>query len=391
MKQIFLSIVFVCCTITGLFAQQNLDFSGRKGIISPETNSDNSVTLRVQAPNAKEVFVTGDWMPVQGWMPGTEKMTKGEDGVWSYTSNVLPSDLYSYSFMVDGLKMTDPNNVYFSRDVSTVVNIFLIGGGQADVYKVNDVPHGTVARRWYSSPTLDAIRRITIYTPPGYETDKENYPVLYLLHGVGGDEEAWMSLGRTSQILDNLIAQKKAKPMIVVMTNGHVINSAAPGESSKGFYKPEMMTPDVFNGQMEESFKDVISFIETNYRVKKEKSNRAVAGLSMGGFHSLYISANYPNTFDYVGLFSPAIMPPNNKTTAIYENLDAKLETQKNNGFKLYWIACGKTDFLYKNVTEYREKLGKMSFPHMYHESEGGHTWANWRVYLSEFAPLLFK
>ena len=390
MRKIILVILsIVCAQFT--FAQQNLDFSGRKGIVSPEINSDNSVTLRLQAPNAQEVLVTGDWMPAQGWAPGTEKMIKGEDGIWSYTSNALPSDLYSYSFLVDGLKMTDLNNVYFSRDVATVVNIFLIGGGQADVYKVNDVSHGTVARRWYSSPSLDATRRITVYTPPNYESDKDNYPVLYLLHGVGGDEEAWISLGRTSQILDNLIAQKKAKPMIVVMTNGHVSNAAAPGESSKGFYKPEMMTPDVFNGQMEESFKDVINFIETNYRVKKEKANRAVAGLSMGGFHSLYISANYPNTFDYVGLFSPAIMPPNNSTMEVYKNLDAKLETQKNNGLKLYWIACGKTDFLYKNVTEYREKLDKMKLPYIYHESEGGHTWANWRVYLSEFAPMLFK
>ena len=179
--------------------------------------------------------------------------------------------------------------------------------------------------------------------------------------------------------------------MIVVMANGHVINTAAPGESSKGFYKPEMMTPDVFNGQMEQSFKDVISFIETNYRVKKDKASRAIAGLSMGGFHSLYISANYPNTFDYIGLFSPAIMPPNNNTAEVYKDLDIKLEAQKKNGFKLYWIACGKTDFLYKNVTGYQENLDKMNFSYIYHESEGGHTWANWRVYLSEFAPLLFK
>ena len=389
MNRIILLIVFSCTT--NVFAQQNLNFSGRQGITSPEINADNSVTFRLQAPDAKEVSVTGDWMPSQGWAPGSEKMIKGENGVWTYTSKPLPSDLYSYSFMVDGLKITDPNNVYFSRDVATVVNIFLIGGGQADVYRVTDVPHGTVARRWYDSPTLSLNRRMTVYTPPDYEAGKENYPVLYLLHGVGGDEEAWMSLGRTSQILDNLIAQKKAKPMIVVMTNGHVGNSAAPGESSKGFYKPEMMTPDVFNGQMEESFKDVIGFIESNYRVKKDKANRAVAGLSMGGFHSLYISANYPNTFDYVGLFSPAIMPPNNSEMEVYKNLDSKLEAQKKNGFKLYWIACGKTDFLYKNVTEYQDKLNKMSFPFKYHESEGGHTWANWRVYLSEFAPMLFQ
>ena len=390
MKRIILLIVLIACT-KFMYAQQNLDFSGREGIVSPEINADNSVTLRLQAPNAKEVLVTGDWMPSQDWVPGSEKMTKGDDGVWTYTSKELPSELYSYSFIVDGLKMIDPNNVYFSRDVATVVNIFIIGGGQADLYKVADVPHGTVSRRWYDSPTLGMNRRMTVYTPHGYEAGKEDYPVLYLLHGVGGDEEAWMSLGKASQILDNLIAQQKTKPMIVVMTNGHVGNTAAPGESSKGFYKPIMMTPDVFNGQMEESFKDVISFIESNYRVKKDKANRAIAGLSMGGFHSMYISANYPNTFDYVGLFSPAIMPPNNAEMEVYKSLDSKLEAQMKNGFKLYWIACGKTDFLIKNVTDHNKKLDKMNFPFIYHESEGGHTWANWRIYLSEFTPLLFN
>jgi enterochelin esterase family protein len=374
-----------------MLAQQNLDFSGAKGIVSPEINADNSVTFRLSAPNAQSVSVQGDWMPSQGWTPGTEKMVKDSLGIWSYTTAVLPSELYSYSFILDGVKVTDPNNVYLIRDVASVFNVFLIGGGQADLYKVNDVAHGSVTRRWYESPGLKTTRRITVYTPPSYESSNEKYPVLYLLHGVGGDEEAWIALGRTAQILDNLIAQGKAKPMIVVMTNGHTSNSAAPGESSKGFYKPIMMTPDVFSGDMESSFGDVIKFIDSNYRTKSEKSSRAIAGLSMGGFHSLYISANYPNTFDYVGLFSPAVKTPNNTTALPYLDIDKKLEAQKNNRYKLYWIAIGSTDFLYKNVSDYREKLDKMNFKYTYRESSGGHIWVNWRIYLTEFVPLLFK
>lgn len=391
MKKILLMLCVIAFYCVSMLAQQNLDFSGAKGIVSPEINADNSVTFRLSAPNAQSVSIQGDWMPSQGWTPGTEKMVKDSLGIWSYTTAVLPSELYSYSFILDGVKVTDPNNVYLIRDVASVFNVFLIGGGQADLYKVNDVAHGSVTRRWYESPGLKTTRRITVYTPPAYESSNEKYPVLYLLHGVGGDEEAWIALGRTAQILDNLIAQGKAKSMIVVMTNGHTSNSAAPGESSKGFYKPIMMTPDVFSGDMESSFGDVIKFIDLNYRTKSEKSSRAIAGLSMGGFHSLYISANYPNTFDYIGLFSPAVKTPNNTTALPYIDIDKKLEAQKNNGYKLYWIAIGSTDFLYKNVSDYREKLDKMDFKYTYRESSGGHIWVNWRIYLTEFVPLLFK
>ena len=373
-----------------LSAQENLDFSGKKAITSPEINTDNSVTFRLLAPEAKKVSIQGDFIS-SGFAPGTADLKKDSAGVWTITTEKLPSELYSYLFVVDGLKVQDPNNVYLIRDVASVVNVFLVGNGQADLYKVSDVAHGTVSKRWYESPGLKMTRRLTVYTPPGYEQSKESYPVLYLLHGVGGDEEAWMQLGRASQILDNLIAQKKAKPMIVVMTNGHTSNTAAPGESSKGFYKPIMMTPDVFTGDMETNFSDVIQFTESNYRAKKDKANRAIAGLSMGGFHSLWISANNPDTFDYVGLFSPAVLPPNNATAAIYQNLDEKLKKQAAAKYKLYWIAIGSTDFLYKNVTEYREKLDGLKFKYQYTESKGGHTWANWRVYLTEFTPLLFK
>lgn len=389
MKRIFF-ILTICLISTGLLAQQNLDFSPKAEVVSPQINKDNTVTFRLMAPNAQSVKLQGDWMPSEGWTPKLQDLQKDENGLWSFTTQVLPSDLYSYTFIVDGLKVLDPNNVYQVRDVATVMNIFLVEGGLADLYKVQNVPHGTVTRCWYDSPKLDSPRRITIYTPPGYEGNTDKYPVFYLLHGMGGDEEAWMALGRASQILDNLIAQGKAKPMIVVMPNGHTSNTAAPGESDKGFYKPDMRTPDVFSGDMEANFGEIIKFVEDNYRVKSDKQSRAIAGLSMGGFHSLYISANYPNTFDYMGLFSPAILPPANAASTIYADLEAKLLAQKANGYRLYWIAIGNTDFLFQNVVDYRSKLDEMKFTYQYRESDGGHIWANWRLYLSEFAQMLF-
>jgi enterochelin esterase family protein len=299
--------------------------------------------------------------------------------------------LYIYNVIVDGFRTTDPANPFFVRDVASVMNIFIVSGGQANMYRVGDVPHGSVTRRWYDSPGNGRDRRITVYTPPGYETGKEKYPVLYLLHGAGGDEEAWITLGRTAQIMDNLIAQGKAKPMIVVMPNGNVSQEAAPGEESRGFYKPQFMAPKTMDGTYEETFKDIIQFVESAYRVKADKANRAIAGLSMGGFHSLHISRLYPNTFDYVGLFSAAIMPRQGASSKTYANIDETLKRQKDNGYKLYWIAIGKTDFLYPNNVEYRAKLDSMAMPYKYRESEGGHTWRNWRVYLTEFAPMLFR
>jgi len=389
MKKITLLLLLMSAKL--IYAQENLNFARQKEIISPQANTDGSFTFRLKAPNAKKVEIQGDFLVAKGNAPAIEPMKLGADSIWTFTSSVLPSELYSYSFIVDGLKIRDPNNVYLIRDVSSVVNVFLAGNGKADFYMVKDVPHGTVAKRWYESAGLKTSRRLSVYTPAGYESSKGSYPVLYLLHGVGGDEEAWMQLGRASQILDNLIAAGKAKPMIVVMTNGHTSNTAAPGESSKGLYKPIMMTPDVFNGDMETYFKELIDFTEENYRAGKTQNDRAIAGLSMGGFHSLWISANYPKTFGYVGLFSPAILPPASASSSIYKDLDLKLQAQKKNGYKLYWVAIGKTDFLYKNVTDYRKKLDGMGFQYQYKESEGGHTWSNWRDYLAAFTPMLFK
>ncbi|MFA7105075.1 MAG: alpha/beta hydrolase-fold protein [Dysgonamonadaceae bacterium] len=391
MKRITLILLILATTSISLLSQENLDFSAVKDIISPEIHNDKSVTFRFLAPHAENVSVGGDFLPINGWMPGTEQMTKDQNGLWSFTTKPLDSELYTYAFIVDSLQVNDPNNVYYRRDVTNTLNIMLVEGGQADLYKVNEVPHGTVAKRWYQSPGNKMTRRITIYTPPGYESGKKQFPVLYLLHGMGGDEEAWMTLGRASQILDNLIATGKAAPMIVVMPNGNVAQEAAPGESSKGFYKPNFNLPHTMDGQMEETFIDIVNFIDNNYRTIKNKSGRAIAGLSMGGFHSLHISRYYPNTFDYIGLFSGAIKPNERNQSKVYANIESTLQKQKNNGYKLYWIGIGKDDFLYKANTEYRSELDRIGMKYTYRESEGGHTWRNWRIYLSEFAPLLFK
>ena len=377
-----------------MFAQQALWRSAP--VVSPEIHGNNTVTFRFKAPKAVRVQLTGDFLPVQKnakfEAPGIVDLKEGQEGVWEYTTpEPLKPELYSYSFIVDGLRVNDPANVYLIRDVSTLTNVFIIGGDRADFYKVNPVPHGTVSRVWYDSPALGLERRMTVYTPAGYETGGKRYPVLYLLHGMGGDEEAWISLGRTAQILDNLIAQGKAKPMIVVMPNGNASQEAAPGESSRGMVPPTMQLPKTLEGSYEQAFPEIVKFIDKNYRTVKSKSGRAIAGLSMGGFHSLHISKQYPDMFNYVGLFSAAIMPNKEASSPIYENMEGKLKVQFDKNPALYWIAIGKTDFLYKANEEYRKLLDKKGYKYTYYESDEGHIWRNWRIYLTEFVPMLFR
>lgn len=377
-----------------MFAQQAL--WGTAPVVSPEIHDNNTVTFRFKAPKAVRVQLTGDFLPVQKnakfETPGIVDLKEGQEGVWEYTTpEPLKPELYSYSFIVDGLRMNDPANVYLIRDVSTLTNVFIIGGDRADFYKVNPVPHGTVSRIWYDSPALGLERRMTVYTPAGYETSGKRYPVLYLLHGMGGDEEAWISLGRTAQILDNLIAQGKAKPMIVVMPNGNASQEAAPGESSRGMVPPTMQLPKTMEGSYEQAFPEIVKFIDKNYRTIKSKSGRAIAGLSMGGFHSLHISKQYPDMFNYIGLFSAAIMPNKEVASLIYENMEEKLKVQFDKNPALYWIAIGKTDFLYKANEEYRKLLDEKGYKYTYYESDEGHIWKNWRIYLTEFVPMLFR
>lgn len=377
-----------------MFAQQAL--WGTAPVVSPEIHDNNTVTFRFKAPKAVRVQLTGDFLPVQKnakfEAPGIVDLKEGQEGVWEYTTpEPLKPELYSYSFIVDGLRMNDLANVYLIRDVSTLTNVFIIGGDRADFYKVNPVPHGTVSRIWYDSPALGLERRMTVYTPVGYETSGKRYPVLYLLHGMGGDEEAWISLGRTAQILDNLIAQGKARPMIVVMPNGNASQEAAPGESSRGMVPPTMQLPKTMEGSYEQAFPEIVKFIDKNYRTIKSKSGRAIAGLSMGGFHSLHISKQYPDMFNYIGLFSAAIMPNKEVSSPIYENMEGKLKVQFDKNPALYWIAIGKTDFLYKANEEYRKLLDEKGYKYTYYESDEGHIWKNWRIYLTEFVPMLFR
>jgi enterochelin esterase-like enzyme len=396
-KHFLLLVTFLLCLGINSSAQEAIFRS--QNIVSPEIHSDGSVTFRLFAPKATAVEVTGDFLPAakietpRGVMdgPGKAALLKDANGLWEFKSSVLNPELYSYSFIIDGFSTTDPSNPFLIRDVASVTNVFIVGDGQADLYRTQDIPHGSVTRRWYDSPGLGMDRRITIYTPPGYEKSQEKFPVLYLLHGAGGDEEAWIALGRTAQIMDNLIAKGKVKPMIVVMPNGNVIQDAAPGEGNTGFYKPAFMIPKTMDGTYEGAFGDIIKFVESNYQVKADKAHRAIAGLSMGGYHSLHISRYYPNTFDYVGLFSAAIMAREDATGKVYSDFDSTLKTQKDNGYKLYWIAIGKTDFLYDANKEYRAKLDGMGMKYTYVESEGGHIWRNWRVYLTQFTPLLFQ
>lgn len=393
------AMLLVCCVT--LFAQQAL--WGGAAVVSPDIHDDNTVTFRLKAPKAVRVQITGDFLPSQTIKtprgdydaPGIADLTEGKDGVWEFTTpEPLKPELYGYSFIVDGLRMMDPSNVYMIRDVATVTNVFIIGGDRADLYKVNKVPHGTVSRMWYNSPSLGMDRRLTIYTPAGYETSGKRYPVFYLLHGAGGDEEAWIALGRTSQILDNLIAQGKAKPMIVVMTNGNAWQDAAAGESPKGFVAPSMRPDErakVAEGAFELSFPEIVKFVEKNFRTIANKKSRAIAGLSMGSFHSCNISKYYPDMFDYVGLFSGASTGNDKSTCPVYTDFEGKLKTQFAKKPALYFIACGKTDFVYKGVADFRKLLDDNGYKYEYLETGEGHIWRNWRIYLTEFAPKLFK
>lgn len=388
------------CALLALCANAQQALWGTPQIVSPQINDDNTVTFRLAAPNAKEVKVTGDFLPTQKINtpfgefdgPGTADLVQ-KDGVWEWTTPAaLAPELYSYTFLVDGLKITDPSNVHQIRDVASVTNVFLIDGGRASYYKIKDVPHGTVRKMWYESPGLGMNRRLTVYTPAGYETSNKKYPVFYLLHGMGGDENAWTELGRAAQILDNMIAEGKAEPMIVVMTNGNAALQAAPGESSLGFAAPTIQLPKTMEGSFETCFPEVVNFVDKNFRTIAKKEGRAIAGLSMGGYHSLHISKQYPDMFDYVGLFSAAIMPDKNVASApVYADFDAKLKKQFEKKPALYWIGIGDKDFLYKANEEYRQLLDRNGYQYTYFETPDGHIWKNWRIYLTEFAPKLFK
>lgn len=384
-------ILFVICAPLIAFAQQNVG-SKQAMIKSPIVNPDNSVTFRLVAPQAENVSVLGDW---SAGSPVT--MNKSAEGEWEYTTPVLPSEMYTYRFDIDGVVTIDPANPFVRRDVGNLFSIFYVGDGPGDYYQVRDVPHGKVSQEWYESDTLMLVRRLQVYTPPFYDKKDKNYPVLYLLHGSGGDENAWMELGHVNRIMDNLIAEGKIEPMIVVMPNGNPSMTAAPGETEQGIdYLPVMSNnlPGFKNGKYEASFSEIVNYVDSNYRTIADKEHRALAGLSMGGFHTLVISANYPDLFDYVGLFSAGF--PNNEKgdIAVYCDIDAKIRLQTEKGYKLYWIGCGDSDVfkLYPKSKNFAAKLKSYGGNNVvFHGSSNGHVWSNWRQYLLLFTTQLFR
>jgi enterochelin esterase-like enzyme len=259
---------------------------GPPPITSPEVLPDGRVTFRLLAPEATSVSVSGDW-------PGgidrtTTPMAKDGEGVWSATVGPLKPEFWIYTFTVNGVTTLDPRNVNTRRNTSRIENTLLVPGAESADYTVNGVPHGTVSLQWYASPTVGATRRAYVYTPPGYESGTERYPVLYLLHGGSGDEDAWSSCGRASQILDNLIAQGRAKPMIVVMPNGNTTRIAAPDLVPAPPALPANQDPGRFPRFPESLVKDLIPFIDKTYRTRSDRESRAVAGLSVGGAQTLY-------------------------------------------------------------------------------------------------------
>ena len=408
MKKILSIALCAICAVSAV-AQEKL-FQGAN-VQSPVVNADGTVTFNLFAPKAIKVEVTGDFLPttkieVPGFgtveQSGVAQLTEGKDGIWSYTTSKLAPELYSYSFNIDGMTgVKDPGNIYVNRDIVSFSNIFIVSekqGDKGDIYRVNEVKHGNLAKVWYDSPTLKMQRRMTIYTPAGYDKGS-NYPVLYLMHGAGGDENAWSELGRAAQILDNLIATGKAKPMIVVMPNGNTDCQAAPGEWSRGMYQPTFMgsVNQKSIATMDESFMDIVKYVESHYKVAKNKKNRAICGLSMGGGHTFATSKRYPDTFNYIGLFSAGLHISGDRTKSFYQLLQENTEVQKQlarlfaSKPALYWIAIGKTDFLYQQNSDLRKYLDEKGYPYEYLETDGGHIWRNWRIYLTEFAQKIFK
>ena len=375
MKKSFAIFAAVALMAGGAQAQElsNFNFGGRQQVVSPEIK-DGQVTFRLAADYATVVTLAGNW--IQGTLP----MTK-ENGVWSVTIDLPEPEIYTYNFVVDGVSVNDPQNYMVQRDGTRYLNMLMVPGERTAPYFETD-HRGTVTYKWYDSAILGINRRVTVYTPYGYEAKanaKKKYPVLYLLHGAGGDEEAWSSMGRAAQILDNLIEQGKAQPMIVVMPNGNPNQQAAQTLGLKTT-SINFRDPANANAYVRSLCEEIVPFIEKEYRVNAKPEARAIAGLSMGGGHTISASTLYPAMFDYICPLSAAGSAN-----------DEQIQALKKAGVKLYFLACGTSDFLYEGSKTLDATLTKNGLDHIFYESEGGHTWANWRLYLQTFAPLLFK
>jgi len=349
--------------------------SGQTQVRSAEIAADRRVTFRVMAPAAHEVTLTGEFQS------GSKPLEKNSAGLWSITIGPLEPEIYNYNFTIDGVRTIDPNNprVKTGSTPSTIASILEIGAGHPAFYDAQPVPHGEIRTHWYESKSLNTVRRLTVYTPPGYDRDtRTRYPVLYLFHGANADETAWTRLGHVNLILDNLLAAGKSKPFLVVMPFGYGVEPGTPpqpgGSSNTALFSRDLL-------------EDVIPFVGSHYRVLGDRDHRAIAGLSMGGGESLEIGLSHPELFSYVGGFSAAVRPANFQQT--FGGLTAGLQTA-NHKLHLLWIGCGTDDSLLAANQDFSKFLDAANIQHVFRNSDGAHTWMVWRRYLNEFAPLLF-
>jgi enterochelin esterase family protein len=344
--------------------------------ISPEIHSDRSVTFRLFAPKATEVLLMGS-PGILEFIKKPLPLKRDDKGVWSLTVGPLPAGFYTYGYAIDGgLRMPDPANPNLELRRWGPTSSFIVPGTEKAIFEDRRVPHGAVHVEFYDSPNLDTKRMVYVYTPPGYEKSKQKYPVLYLLHGNGQIEASWVWTGRANVIMDNLLADGKIRPMVVVMPYGHVpreIKSAgaparAPGPDSAAIEK-ELITA-------------VKPLVEGRYRVLTDRSHRAIGGLSMGAAQSLSIGLHNLDQFAYIAAFSGG------GNRAEWEKADAAMLNAK---LKVLWLGCGTEDFAYAGVKGLSDLLTKKNVRHVWNESGGGHSWPNWQVYLSKYAPLLFQ
>ena len=393
--------------------------NGAPALQSPEILSDGQVNLQLCAPDAASVYVVGDWNAKR---PLGDSLAKDAQGVWSITIGPLKPDLYEYRFIVDGVKTIDPNNVLSSNDAIRINSYFIIAGqgDQSAFYEDKDVPHGEVSAIWYSSKLIASPRRALVYTPPNYRSGTQHYPVLYLFHGWGGDENEWTEPGRAAQIMDNLLAAHKIVPMIVVMPNGHHDRHAVPGISSPpniadlAPYPPRGydITPSVTD-LPKSVVDDLVPYVDQNFRTIRKSSSRAIAGLSMGGAQALLVGLNHPDLFAWVASFSGAItlwpgamkpiqVPAETRssgpstprsvlnTDTVTRNIPG-LNESINNKLHLLYISCGLDDGLITPNKAFEDWLTDHKIKFTHDEVPGyAHVWSFWRRSLVEVAPMLF-
>ncbi len=346
-------------------------------IVSPEVHPDSTITFRLRMPNATAVTIN-----LEGAKPAA--MTKDDQGVWSYTSGPLEPDFYGYQFQVDGVGVVDPSNHLLKPNLLFQSNQVHVPGPSSLSWEMNNVPHGEVHHHFYHSKVVGDNRDFYVYTPPGYDpTAKKKYPVLYLLHGFSDSADGWTAVGRANIIMDNLIAQGKAKPMVVVMPLGY----GAPEIVKRGFggFSDNKLRDANFDKFTEALLTEVIPQVEAEYVVDKDRNARAIAGLSMGGAESLLTGLNHLDQFSWVASFSSGGLPPEFETK--FPNLDAKANKQ----LHLLWVACGTDDGLLTINRKFREWLKAKGINHTDIETPGAHAWMVWRRNLAEFAGLLFR